>query len=166
MRIAYLDCFSGISGDMFMGALVDAGVPFSLLEKTVAGLNIGARIEISRVMRSGISAAKVDVFETQSSGHATHHSHHHEHQHSHHDKTEHKHGRGLREIVGIIEGATITESAKKTAIKIFEALGTAEAKIHNVDMQKIHFHEVGAVDAIVQPLGPRRWVSMKLCALP
>ena len=61
MRIAYLDCFSGISGDMFLGALLDAGVPFELLEKTVAGLNIGAMLERSRVHRSGISATKLDV---------------------------------------------------------------------------------------------------------
>src|ERR1041385_2629784 len=152
MRIAYLDCFSGISGDMFLGALVHAGVPFSLLEETVANLNIGVRIELSRVMRSGISAAKVDVFERESSeDHSTHHSHHHEHKHthSHHDKEEHKHGRGLKAIVGIIERAKLSESAQKTAVAIFEALGAAEAKIHNVDIQKIHFHEVGAVDAIV-----------------
>src|SRR5271167_54454 len=62
MRIAYLDCFSGISGDMFLGALVDAGVPKQLLEQTVAALNIGARLEISRVKRNGISAIKVDVY--------------------------------------------------------------------------------------------------------
>src|SRR5690349_10730935 len=62
MRIAYLDCFSGMSGDMFLGALVDAGVPAKLLQETVAALNIGARLEISRVMRSGISAIKVDVY--------------------------------------------------------------------------------------------------------
>ena len=62
MRIAYLDCFSGMSGDMFLGALVDAGVPPQLLEETVAALNIGARLEISRVQRNGISAIKVDVY--------------------------------------------------------------------------------------------------------
>jgi uncharacterized protein (DUF111 family) len=62
MRIAYLECFSGISGDMFLGALVDAGVSAALLEKTVSDLNLGARLEISRVVRSGISAAKVDVW--------------------------------------------------------------------------------------------------------
>ena len=61
MRIAYLDCFSGISGDMFLGALLDAGVPFALLEKTVADLDIGATLEISRVDRGGISATKLDV---------------------------------------------------------------------------------------------------------
>src|SRR5215470_1689695 len=62
MRIAYLDCFSGISGDMFLGALVDAGVPSALFEETIAALNIGARLEVSRVTRSGISATKVDVY--------------------------------------------------------------------------------------------------------
>ena len=62
MRIAYLDCFSGISGDMFLGALVDAGVPATLMEKTVAALGVGARLEVSRVNRSGISATKVDVY--------------------------------------------------------------------------------------------------------
>src|ERR1700685_3617944 len=62
MRIAYLDCFSGISGDMFLGALVDAGVSTKLLEETVAALELGARIEISRVTRGGIAATKVDVY--------------------------------------------------------------------------------------------------------
>ena len=62
MRIAYLDCFSGISGDMFLGALLDAGVPARVLEETVAALNLRARLEISRVTRSGISATKVDVW--------------------------------------------------------------------------------------------------------
>ena len=68
MRIAYLDCFSGMSGDMFLGALVDAGVPAKLLEDTVAALNIGARLEISRVNRSGITATKVDVFVARGKG--------------------------------------------------------------------------------------------------
>ena len=65
MRIAYLDCFSGISGDMFLGALVDAGIPVKLFEDAVAGLNIGARLETSRVNRSGISATKVDVWTSE-----------------------------------------------------------------------------------------------------
>ena len=160
MRIAYLDCFSGISGDMFLGALVDAGVPARLLEETVSALNIGARIEVSRVTRSGISAAKVSVF-TPDGKHAEHkeehkhqHSHNHEHPHEHsahsHEHTHSEpHGRSLKEIREIISRAQIAESAKQTALAIFEALGTAEAKIHNVDINKIHFHEVGAIDAMV-----------------
>src|SRR5450631_594403 len=174
MRIAYLDCFSGISGDMFLGALVDAGVPARLLEETVAVLNIGARLEISRVDRSGITATKVDVYAGEEHGHkqdrprevvAHGHSHGHgeEHGHEHsreHDGTRagapaphgdepHGHGRGLSEIRRIILAAGIGESAKTTAIAIFEALGVAEAKIHNRDLETIHFHEVGAVDAMV-----------------
>ena len=175
MRIAYLECFSGISGDMFLGALVDAGVPPKLLEDTVAALKVGAKLEISKVTRSGISATKVDVWvdgekdmpreeywaqkdaqHTHSHRHDHHHGegHTHSHSHSHTESTEHKHThehahRGLTEIRQIIGAAAISESAKKNAIRIFEALGTAEAKIHNISMDSIHFHEVGAVDAII-----------------
>jgi len=200
MRIAYLECFSGISGDMFLGALVDAGVSPKLLEDTVTALGVGAKLEISKVMRSGISATKVDVWvdgekdmpreefwakqDAQTtvgvehshadSPHEHDHSHshehpHHEHEHDHHDHHSHgessrtgaspphshePHGhshshRGLSEIKKIISAASISDKAKKTAISIFEALGAAEAKIHNVPIETIHFHEVGAVDAIV-----------------
>ncbi len=167
MRIAYLECFSGISGDMSLGALVDAGVAPRVLEETVAALGIGARLEVSRVARSGISATKVDVYvdgkkdlpreeywEQQTTSH-DHHQHEHydhdrrEHSHSHEDPHSHEHGRGLREIRAIISAAAISETAKKTAISIFEALGRAEAKIHNTSVESVHFHEVGAVDAMV-----------------
>jgi hypothetical protein len=204
MRIAYLDCFSGISGDMFLGALLDAGVPFALFEKTVADLDIGATLEISRVDRGGISATKLDVIvggekdlpreefwerqglEDRSQGiegsgqwpavigqkldHKVAHSHEHEHgpahshTHSHaHDKAEpghshehgqlhdraHAHGRSLSDILHIISAAPLSERAKQLANEIFLALGAAEAKIHNVDLEGIHFHEVGSADAIV-----------------
>jgi pyridinium-3,5-bisthiocarboxylic acid mononucleotide nickel chelatase len=176
MRIAYLDCFSGMSGDMFLGALVDAGVPAALFEETVAALNIGARLEISRVNRGGITATKVDVlvhgekelprevyWEQESHSHEHQHGHSHEHEaerrhggqsHRHesehpHSHDEHSHGRGLREIKEIISKAKLSESTKRTAVGIFEALGTAEAKIHNAAIETIHFHEVGAVDAMV-----------------
>jgi hypothetical protein len=187
MRIVYLECFSGISGDMFLGALVDAGVPARLLEETVAALGIGAKLEISRVVRSGISATKVDVWvdgekdmpreeywakqdvaRVLSPAKADHdhehaHGHEHPHRHSHHENAEqsrakapapHEHEhvhphRGLTEIRQIISAAAISESAKTTAIRTFEALGAAEAKIHSVPVESIHFHEVGAADAIV-----------------
>src|SRR5579863_1567577 len=94
MRIAYLECFSGISGDMFLGALVDAGVAPRVLEETVATLNVGARLEISRVARSGISATKVDVYangqKDSPRGDHLHHEHHHRTEHSH--KHGHSHG--------------------------------------------------------------------------
>jgi uncharacterized protein (TIGR00299 family) protein len=180
MRIAYLECFSGVSGDMFLGALVDAGVPASLLEKTVAALGVGARLEVSRVVRSGISATKVDVYvdgekdlpreeywERQRSHSHEHRGHEHEHhgdEHSHPGESSraepalslskgvpapHEHARGLTEIREIISAASISEGAKKTAIAVFEALGQAEAKIHNTSLESVHFHEVGAVDAMV-----------------
>jgi pyridinium-3,5-bisthiocarboxylic acid mononucleotide nickel chelatase len=183
MRIAYLDCFSGISGDMFLGALVGAGVPAELLEKTVAALGVGARLEVSRVNRSGISAIKVDVYshgekdlpreefenrnqdsEVRSQALAPRaHSHHHDHSHQqanhdsragtaapHEHAQEDEHGRGLKEIREIIRGAKgISETGKATAITIFENLGAAEATIHHVPVETVHFHEVGAVDAMV-----------------
>ncbi len=179
MRIAYLECFSGMSGDLFMGALVDAGVPARLFEETVAALGVGTKLEISRVVRSGISATKVDVYvdgekdlpreeywERQEQ-HSHPHSgdgheperEHHGHSHSHQGETRtgvsaphehsHEHSRGLSEIRQIISAASISESAKKTAIAIFESLGQAEAKIHDMPIESVHFHEVGAVDAIV-----------------
>jgi pyridinium-3,5-bisthiocarboxylic acid mononucleotide nickel chelatase len=174
MRIAYLECFSGMSGDMFLGALVDAGVPPRLLEETVAALGVGARLEISRVLRSGVSATKVDVWvdgekdlpreeywqQQQHENHEHSHADHEHHGHSHSAPGQipravasaphqHSHGRGLTEIQGIIGAAAISDAAKKTAIAIFEALGRAEAKIHNTSLESVHFHEVGAVDAMV-----------------
>jgi len=194
MRIAYLDCFSGMSGDMFLGALIDAGVPAKLFEDAVAALDIGARLEISRVSRAGITATKVDVFvhgekelprevflEQQSRRkheHEQDHAHDHDRGHKHapehvelrehnfsqsahegtragapapheHESHEHSHGRGLKEIREIIGKSGIDEAAKRTALAMFEALGRAEAKIHNNDIEKVHFHEVGAVDAMV-----------------
>jgi uncharacterized protein (TIGR00299 family) protein len=142
MRIAYLDCFSGISGDMFLGVLVDAGVSPKLLEDTVAALDIGARLEISRVQRGGISATKVDVY-THGEKDLPREVFCEQHDHAHHN------GRGLPEIRGIIEKAAIGATAKATAIRIFETLGQAEAEIHNTSVEQVHFHEVGAVDAMV-----------------
>ena len=177
MRIAYLDCFSGISGDMFLGALVDAGVSPKLLEDTVAALDVGAQLKIKRVLRGGLSATKVDVYangerdlprevswEQQGPDHAHQHSHEH-----HHGETVwrrgsapprtgqgpvstqhgHVHGRNLADIRQIIEKTAIGSAAKATAIRIFQALGEAEAEIHHTSIEQVHFHEVGAVDAMV-----------------
>jgi len=169
MRLAYLECFSGISGDMFLGALVDAGVSAKLFEEAVAALSIGARIEFSRVNRSGITATKVDVYlqgekdrPREKDTHDHHHEHGHRHDHAHeassragapaphqHEPHQHEHGRGLKEIRELIANAGISAAAKTTATAIFENLGAAEARIHGIDSEKVHFHEVGAVDAIV-----------------
>src|ERR1017187_7181115 len=110
MRIAYLECFSGISGDMFLGALLDAGVPFELFQKTIAGLNLGAELEHSRVHRGGIAATKLDVVvngqkdlpreEFWEQQHAN--SHDSEPQHAHNHSHDQHHGRSLSEILSII----------------------------------------------------------------
>jgi pyridinium-3,5-bisthiocarboxylic acid mononucleotide nickel chelatase len=170
MRIAYLDCFSGISGDMFLGALVDAGVAPEMFLRAVEALDVDAKLQISRVNRSGITATKVDVMVegerdsptpspvSERHEHTHENAHHHEHSHDHtrghgqdsvHQTSGHQHGRGLVEIRDIIRKARISEAAKIIAIDMFEKLGAAEAKIHNVPIEKIHFHEVGAVDALV-----------------
>ncbi|MBI1740458.1 MAG: nickel pincer cofactor biosynthesis protein LarC [Candidatus Koribacter versatilis] len=209
MRIAYLDCFSGISGDMFLGALVDTGVSRKLLEETVSALDIGVRLEISRVVRGGIAATKVDVYshgekdlprevfweqqgQRHSHGHPHEHRDHdrHEHTHDRHDSvrgrvsdpprtgqrpvpthSSHVHGRSLKDIRQIIGKAAISNTAKAAAIRIFEALGKAEAEIHNTSIENVHFHEVGAVDAIVdivcaavgaEALGVNEWICSPL----
>ena len=167
MRIAYLDCFAGISGDMFLGALIDAGVPPQVLRDATAALGLNASLKIERVDRSGIAAAKVHVFEGDTLAehepqqqahndtysrqpqtqhlHKTGHAHTHEEPHTH----THVHGRSLSAIRTLIQAAPLAEPVKRTAIRAFELLGTSEAKIHNVPIEDIHFHEVGSVDAIV-----------------
>jgi len=199
MRIGYLECFSGISGDMFLGALVDAGVPLETLRQTAAALNIGARLEARKVTRSGIAGTKVDVVtqgtgirdqgsedshphshlhthdhEHSHDGGLTHsHPHTHEHFHSHADKHEHdplhehdhphehahgashshphahEHHRSLSVILGIIRSSGLAEPVKERACRAFQLLGEAEAGIHSIPVERVHFHEVGAVDTIV-----------------
>jgi pyridinium-3,5-bisthiocarboxylic acid mononucleotide nickel chelatase len=166
MRIAYLDCFAGISGDMFLGALLDAGLDPAILHQATAALNLNASLKIEKVDRSGISATKVQVYEGANLAEQTHshthqhqashshnhphtHTHEHTHQHPHEHTHQHSHGRSLTVIRNLINAATLAPEVKQTAIHTFELLGASEAKIHNVPIEKIHFHEVGAVDAIV-----------------
>jgi hypothetical protein len=158
MRLAYLECFAGASGDMFQGALLDAGVPAAVLEDAVRALDIGASLRIEKVDRSGITAAKVNVLDhgrvadapQQSHAEPPHqheHGHHHHHEHTH--EHAHTHGRSLTEIRTLLSGAPLDSRVQQLALRAFELLGAAEAKIHYVPVDKIHFHEVGAVDAIV-----------------
>jgi pyridinium-3,5-bisthiocarboxylic acid mononucleotide nickel chelatase len=167
MRIAYLDCFAGISGDMFLGALVDAGVDPKILHEATAALNLNAVLKIEKVDRSGISSTKVHVYEGTALAEESHdplreqHTHTHQqhpktqhqhkagHTHDHDTPHEHTHGRSLTVIRNLINAASLFPAVKQTAIHAFELLGASEAKIHNVPIEKIHFHEVGAVDAIV-----------------
>jgi uncharacterized protein (TIGR00299 family) protein len=199
MRTGYLECFSGISGDMLLGALVDAGVPFHSLEKTAAALNVGARLSMRKVSRGGIAATKVDVLTHEGAeaehAHAHKHTHdehghahtHEEHSHAHsensHDthsvpaETKHTHShshaphRSLSAILGIIAAAPLTDAVKEQASRAFRELGEAEAAIHSIPVEKVHFHEVGAVDTIVDIvcaaagcalLGVDRWLASPL----
>ena len=177
MRTGYLECFSGISGDMMLGALVDAGVPFASLEAAAAALNVGARLEARKVTRGGIAATKVDVIPPDSPhgqekhGHSHSsgaHGHDHDHPsgahphpaghagHEHPDGLDEKaspaHGhaphRSLSAILDIIRSAPLAESVKDRSIRAFQMLGEAEAAIHAIPVESVHFHEVGAVDTI------------------
>jgi pyridinium-3,5-bisthiocarboxylic acid mononucleotide nickel chelatase len=142
MRIGYLECFAGVSGDMMLGALVGAGVPINLLEDTAHGLAIGAELRLSSVDRSGIHACKVDVIDT-----AEHKHHHHAHDHHHHGHS-HTHGRSWKQIRELLAHAPLAPDARALALCAFGYLAEAEAKIHNVPVETVHFHEVGAVDTI------------------
>jgi hypothetical protein len=127
MKIAYFDCFAGAAGDMIAAAMLDAGLDETYLRDRIASLAIeGLEVQVTRVSRCGISALH---FATAVAGH--------------------QHHRGLRDIVAIIGRGTIAESAKQRAIAIFERLAQVEGRIHAKDPREIHFHEVGAVDSIV-----------------
>jgi hypothetical protein len=180
MRIGYLECFSGISGDMLLGALVDAGVPFELLAETAAVLNVGVRLELRRVSRGGLAAAKVDVVTEGAREHGSTgaepahiHSNSHSHEQPAHGQEHSGHAphRSLSAILGIIRAAPLAERVKERAARAFQLLGEAEAAIHSIPIEEVHFHEVGAVDTIVdivcaaagcEALGVDRWYSSPL----
>jgi pyridinium-3,5-bisthiocarboxylic acid mononucleotide nickel chelatase len=174
MRTAYLECFSGISGDMMLGALVDAGVPFERLIETAVALNVGASLAMRKVSRGGIAGTKIDVISPDTHSHHEHsthahgeHSylHHHHDEHTHHHRDEHalhhheepsgsgahSHAphRSLSTILNIISAAPLADAVKDRAIRAFQLLGEAEAGIHSIPIEEVHFHEVGAVDTIV-----------------
>lgn len=141
MRALYFDCFSGISGNMVIGAFLDAGVPFEVLSRELQKLPLHNEYELvyQRVQKSGITATYFDVKLT--------HHHHHESHHGHHSH------RNLQDITHIIQNSTLSPEVKSLALKIFQRLGEAEAKVHNCSLEEIHFHEVGAVDAIIDIVG-------------
>jgi uncharacterized protein (TIGR00299 family) protein len=149
-RTLYLDCFAGASGDMLVGAMLDSGLDFELLRSALLKLGVeGYELSLGRVDRSGISAAKFDVHLT---GEPHSHEHHHNHEHSHGHRRQ-SHHRSLSEIKGIISSSNLSELVKQRAQAIFQRIGEAEAKIHNVPIETVHFHEVGAIDSIVDIVG-------------
>lgn len=221
MKTLYLDCFSGISGDMFIGALIDAGADPVHLREELSKLHIEDEYELrwEKVVKNGITCTKFDVIlqedlhhshhhdyiqekdenkgenphshehEDQEHAHLHKHRHTHEHDHAHeghehghthehdhiheghghvhthehhdHDHTHepHEHGhdhhdhRSYKDIVRLIEAAGFSEQVKNTALQIFKKIGEAEGKIHGVPLEQVHFHEVGAVDSIIDIVG-------------
>ena len=131
MKAAYFDCFSGISGDMTLGALVDAGCPLDVLQGGLRGLQVpGWEITAERVWKNGMAATHIRVRTEDTQTH-----------------------RSLSAILGILEKSALGAEVKQRASAIFTKLGEAEAAVHDVPLEKIHFHEVGAVDAIVDIVG-------------
>ena len=170
-RTLYLECNSGLSGDMFTAALLDLGADEAVLRKALASLPLDRfDIKISRVKKSGLDACDFDVVLDAAhenhdhdmaylygDDHAHCHEHHHDHDHTHGDAHDHAHGdhhhhhehRGLAEILDILSRADLTPRARELAERIFTILGRAEAKSHGATLETVHFHEVGAVDSIV-----------------
>lgn len=131
MRLAYFDCTAGVSGDMILGALVDAGLRVEELQRELDRLRLeGIRLRSGKVQRHGIAATKVDVVAAEVHCH-----------------------RRLKDVLGIIDAADISDSAKRQTGAIFRRLAEAEAEVHGISVERVHFHEVGAADAIADIAG-------------
>ena len=172
MNTLYIEPFSGLSGDMFLGALCGLLEAYDDLEELPQKLNLpDGRVEISSVEKNGIVCRHVNVVDLNEPTNAHHdHGHKHEHPHHHHKHDEghshshshdhphsHVHGshehRHLSEIIELIDNADITDSARKISKEIFQLIGKAESEVHNIPIEKIHFHEISAVDSIIDIVG-------------
>jgi uncharacterized protein (TIGR00299 family) protein len=179
MRILYFDCFNGASGDMILGALVDAGLPLDALKAALGSLAIeDFEVTTERVLRAGVSATKFRLIErhpepahARDHSHAHDHGHHHAHGHSHDHGHSHEHGhdhghapshgddtghhthRSLPEIHAHIDRSALTPAGKARAKALFQRLAEAEAAIHQMPVDRVHLHEVGALDSIVDIVG-------------
>lgn len=179
MKTLYLDIFSGISGDMFIGALIDLGLDARKLERELAKLKLdGYHLHVGRQERQGIAGVKFDIHlahdhhpHEHHHGHEEHEHHHphahaHEHGHHHHEEDEHHHGehehghdhdhddsRNFAEIKKLISNSKLSPWVKKKSLAVFQRIAVAEGKIHGLPPEKVYFHEVGAVDSIVDIVG-------------
>lgn len=137
MKIAYFDCFSGASGDMILGALIDAGSSQITLNEELKKLNLeNYKCDSKKVTKSSITGTKFNVMINEDAASAEHHG-----------------KRNLTSISGIINRSSLSESVKRDSIRIFKKLADAEAKIHNTVPEEVHFHEVGAIDSIIDIVG-------------
>jgi uncharacterized protein (TIGR00299 family) protein len=167
MKVLYLDIFSGISGDMFLGAMIDLGVDANLLKQEIGKLGLdGYHITVARRDKANISGIKFDVHllddeSDEKHGHDHGHSHSHEHEgghdhgHSHgHEHEEHSSAqRNFREIKRLIWQSQLSEWVKQKAVAVFRRVAVAEGKVHGLPPEEVHFHEVGAIDSIVDIVG-------------
>lgn len=162
-QVLYYDCFCGISGDMNLGALVDLGVDGEYLIQELSKLQLDSEyeIKIKKELKMGISGTKVDVILNHRGHHhhdqpEMHHSHGDDHDahthHQHEDQPEHHH-RNLQDIENIINGSSLNDKVKKSSLDMFMRIAQAEAKIHGKSLAEVHFHEVGAIDSIVDMVG-------------
>lgn len=156
MKILYFDCSSGISGNMTLGALTEIIGDENYLLNELKKLNIdGYKIEISKKIKNGITGTYVDVIldnEHTLDHHTDLHEHHHEHNHSSSHEHHHEH-RNLEDVNKIIENSSLNNDVKDLAKKIFLRVAEAESKVHNKTLDEVHFHEVGAIDSIVDIVG-------------
>ena len=143
MNILYCDCFSGISGDMFLGALLDAGLPVAILAETFKLLALPEfqGVTAEKVHKGALAATllNLDI-----------HEHPEEHDHPHDHSSHHRH---LGDIRGLIEASSLSATVRQTSLQIFQKLAEAEAKVHGASIEDVHFHEVGAVDSILDIVG-------------
>jgi len=156
MNVLYLDIFSGISGDMFIGALIDLGVDARELEHQLEKLKLdGYRLYVARRQNGGIGGVKFDVTLTGNHDHHHDHGHGHAHEHAHrgHDHSHHDGSRTFTKIEAMITRSKLSAWVKKKSIAVFRRIAEAEGKIHGLPPDKVHFHEVGAVDSIVDIVG-------------
>jgi uncharacterized protein (TIGR00299 family) protein len=175
-KVLYFDCFSGISGDMTLGALIDLGVDKDKFMAEMSKLNVdGYEIKIGTAIKNGINATDVDVLLTNGEfdDHDHEHEHHHEHDHNHEHHHEHSHDhdhhhehhhahvhRNFYDVSKIIDNSSINENAKELAKKIFMRVAKAEGKVHGKPIEEVHFHEVGALDSIVDIIGTAVLIDM------
>jgi uncharacterized protein (TIGR00299 family) protein len=150
MKTLYLDAFSGISGDMFIGALLDLGVDFDQFRAELAKLNVdGYQLHVERLSKSSIYGTRFDVQLTHEKDHGfieSHHDPHHEHHHQ--DAVRH-----LSDIAALIAASTLSEKIKQQSLAVFTEIAKAEAAVHHMPLEAVHFHEVGALDSIVDIVG-------------
>ena len=151
MKAIYLDCFSGISGNMLLGAFLNIGVPLEYLQHQLAKLSMAHEftVEASNVSKCGIASCYVEVKLENGMSAESHNGHHHNHGVGH----EHHHHRSWADIRKIINEAELSENVKRLSCSIFEKIAVAEGKVHGKSYDEVHFHEVGAVDSIVDIVG-------------